>query len=233
MGNKDVNKSAEELSALMDGEVSELELRRVLKNIEDDQALCQKWSRYQLASSILGKQTQGQASRWLNVDISARVQQRLENEPGLAVQATEKNRFAAILSKPFTNVAVAASVSAAVILGWQNFSGGPSIQSAPAVTASASAPPVLSAQPMPSANSPLMAVSQSNGVSNNATNYARILQPDIIRYNPELDNRLNYYMLSHSSNAAMNTASGVTPYARVLTLKPASEPTTNQVNVEK
>ena len=45
MGNKDLDRNAEELSALMDGEVSELELRRVLNSIEQDQALCRKWSR--------------------------------------------------------------------------------------------------------------------------------------------------------------------------------------------
>ncbi|MGB1060896.1 MAG: sigma-E factor negative regulatory protein, partial [Ketobacter sp.] len=83
MGNKDLDRNAEELSALMDGEVSELELRRVLNSIEQDQALCRKWSRYQLASAVLRRQTAGQARTWMDIDLSARVQQAIEQEPSL------------------------------------------------------------------------------------------------------------------------------------------------------
>lgn len=39
----------ESLSALMDGEVNELELRRLLKHVERDPALAQQWQRYQSA----------------------------------------------------------------------------------------------------------------------------------------------------------------------------------------
>ena len=40
---------------------------------------------------------------------------------------------------------------------------------------------------------------------------------------PDLDDRLNDYLISHSGNAAFNTASGVAPYARVVALKPAPQ----------
>lgn len=211
MGNKDLDRSSEELSALMDGEVSELELRRVLNSIEQDQALCRKWSRYQLASAVLRRQAGAKASSWLDVDLSARVQQAIAQEPEISVPVREKHSAAAFLSKPFANVAVAASVSAAVILGWQNFAGGPAVQTAPTVAAS-----TVSMTPTTVAgNSPLMAVSQTNGPLT-----SQVMQPEMIRYNPELDDQLNYYLLSHSGNAALNTASGVTPYARVVTVKP-------------
>ncbi|RLT94449.1 sigma-E factor negative regulatory protein [Ketobacter sp.] len=215
MGNKDLDRNAEELSALMDGEVSELELRRVLNSIEQDQALCRKWSRYQLASAVIRRQTGGQAQSWMDVDISARVQMALEQEPELSTPKAGRNAVATFLSKPLANVAVAASVSAAVILGWQNFAAGPSVQQVPAV---ASSSVTLTPRALTS-NSPIMAVSQSNaGASVN-----RVMQPEMIRYNPELDDRLNYYLLSHSSNAAVNTAAGVTPYARVVTIKPSQK----------
>lgn len=218
MGNKDLDRKAEELSALMDGEVSELELRRVLNSIEQDQALCRKWSRYQLASAVFRRQTAGKAQAWMEVDLSARVQQAIEQEPVPAVPKHGKSStVVTLLSRPFANVAVAASVSAAVILGWQNFSGGPGVPGSPAVASS-----TVSMAPVPvSSNSPLMAVSQSNAAG--STNL--VMQPEMIRYNPELDDRLNYYLLSHSSNAAVNTASGVTPYARVVTVKPAQKGT--------
>lgn len=216
MGNKDLDRSAEELSALMDGEVSELELRRVLNSIEQDQELCRKWSRYQLASAVLRRQTEGNAGSWMSVDLSARVQDAIAQEPVLSAPQTQKHRAAAFLGRPFANVAVAASVSAAVILGWQNFSGAPGVPAATGVTA----PSVAMTPVTVSSSSPLMAVSQSNG---SAT--TRVMLPEMIRYNPALDDRLNYYLLSHSSNAAANTATGVTPYARVVTVKPVQRTT--------
>lgn len=213
MGNKDLDRSAEELSALMDGEVSELELRRVLNSIEQDQELCRKWSRYHLASAAIRRQTGGQTQTWLDVDISSRVLTAIEDEPVPAVAKSGRNGVATFLSKPIANVAVAAFVSAAVILGWQNFATGPSVPQGPAVASSAVALSPVTV----SGNSPLMAVSQT--VGGNSVN--RVMQPEMIRYNPELDDRLNYYLLSHSSNAAVNTAAGVTPYARVVTVKPS------------
>lgn len=216
MGNNDLDKSAEELSALVDGEVSELELRRVLKNIEQDQALCQKWSRYQLASAVLRRQTGGQSMAWLDVDLSARVQQALEQEPAPVSARTGRNPISNLFGKPLANVAVAASVSAAVILGWQNLASGPGVQTVPAVAAST---PVVMTPVAGGNGSPIMNVSQTNGVAV----AGRAMQPEMIRYNPELDDRLNYYLLSHSSNAAVNTANSVTPYARVVTIKPSAE----------
>ncbi len=212
MGNKDLDRNAEELSALMDGEVSELELRRVLNSIEQDQELCRKWSRYHLAGAVMRRQTDGQAQAWLDRDISERVQAAIEQEPAPAAPNSQRTPVANWLSKPFANVAVAASVSAAVILGWQNFDGGPSVQGPALASDTVSMAPVSAA-----GNSPLMAVSQTSGVA--AAN--QVMQPEMIRYNPELDGRLNYYLLSHSSNAAVNTAAGVTPYARVVTVKPS------------
>ena len=46
----------ESLSALMDGEAQELELRRLLRQLPDDPNLRARWARYQLASSVIRKQ---------------------------------------------------------------------------------------------------------------------------------------------------------------------------------
>lgn len=212
-------KKLEELSALMDGEASELEVRRVLNNIELDQALCQKWTRYQLASSVLKGETHGQARQWCNMDLSAGVARALENEVPLKL-ATGKTRFGAAF-KPFANVAVAASVSAAVILGWQGYQGqvvdvaGPVALVAPGPSSAGGALPV--------AGSGLMPVAQGNATVRSA---ASIPRQDIIRYNPDVDDQLNEYLISHSSHAAVNTAAGVAPYARVVGLKPVRPDTT-------
>jgi len=213
------DRKLEEMSALMDGEATDLEVRRVLRNMEQDQALCHKWSRYQMVSAVLKGETHGQATQWQAVDLSARLARALENEdchkgvPG----AAPKKGFNELVIKPFANVAVAASVSAAVILGWQSFNNQSVSVSGP--VASASAPGAqLAMAPVNTAGSPLMTVSQSN--DNGYRMVPVIPRQDIIRYNPQNDDELNDYLISHSGNAAFNTAYGVAPYARVVGLKP-------------
>ncbi|MGC1509676.1 sigma-E factor negative regulatory protein [Ketobacter sp. MCCC 1A13808] len=242
MSEKGLDRSSEELSALLDGEISELELRRLLKNIESDQELCQKWSRYQLSSAILKGQTRGKALEWQNVDISARVQQAVADEPALEVSAKPKSRIRSGLIKPFANVAVAASVSAAVIVGWQ------SVGQQPINTANGPAPALAaaSASPGPSVATPVSTVPLYSGqqptsprampVSQNNFGYSVLNQgpqPEMIRYNPDVDDRLNYYFLSHSGNAAANTASSVSPYGRVITINPTAEEKAVRVNLEQ
>lgn len=211
------DKKLEELSALVDGEASELEVRRILNNIEQDQVLCQKWARYQLSSAVLKGETHGCAQQWSTMDLSARVALALESEPVLHAAADGRKRFSAALVKPFANVAVAASVSAAVILGWQSYSGQTMNVAGPVAMVTPGAASISGS--MPVAAGGLMQVSQNS--SGNARSVPVIPRQDIIRYNPEVDDQLNEYLISHSSNAAFNTASGMAPYARVVALKPS------------
>ena len=46
----------ESLSALMDNEADELEVRRVLQAAEQDPALRSTWSRYQVARAVMHKE---------------------------------------------------------------------------------------------------------------------------------------------------------------------------------
>lgn len=223
------DKHLEELSALMDGEASELEVRRVLGNIGKDQALRQKWSRYQLAGSVLRGETQGRAEQWQGMDLSARVAQAIEAEPALIADAALKKRLGAGLMRPLTNMAVAASVSAAVILGWQNIqSPAPTVPGPVATTL----PSASIGGMQPAGGNGLMQVAQ--GGSTSLRSAPSLSRQDIIRYNPAVDDELNEYLISHSGNAAVNTASGVAPYARVVALKPAKpQPVQPPVKSEK
>lgn len=212
-------RNLEELSALMDGEISELEVRRVLKNIEQDQVMCQKWARYQLVSSVLKGETRGATQQWQAVDLSARIAQQLETEAAhTGAIAASAGKVKETWLRPFANVAVAASVSAAVILGWQAVNQKPVNATGPVAALPAGAGNVVASAS--SATSGLMPVAQTSG-SFRAT--PATSQQQIIRYNPASDDQLNYYLISHSGNAAFNTASGVAPYARVVMLKPAQE----------
>lgn len=67
----------ESLSALMDGESDELELRRLLKALPDDDDAAQSWRRYHLARSMM----QRERSVDTGIDLSANIMARLEDEP--------------------------------------------------------------------------------------------------------------------------------------------------------
>jgi sigma-E factor negative regulatory protein RseA len=101
----------ESLSALLDGEADELEIRRVLSQVDDDQELRQTWRRYNLARDVMD----GQRETCHAVDISARVMARIEQEQADS-PVTGLGRK---LLRPVASFAVAASVAATVVIGGQ------------------------------------------------------------------------------------------------------------------
>lgn len=107
----------ESLSALMDGESNELELRRTLRTASEEGELSETWRRYHLAQSLM----KGQAVE-STIDISVGVMAAIESEEQTAAEPE--------LAKPQTHwwqgaasMAAAASVTLAVLLGVQQFSG--------------------------------------------------------------------------------------------------------------
>ena len=126
------DKDKEALSALMDDESQELELRRSLDSIEGDDALRAWWSRQQQVSEIL----QSQRSSQTGVDISARVRSTLASQPQF-----QRN--------PLWSMAIAASVTLAVVMGGQALLPTADLAPAPLVSDIGGAVvPVMGAQPI-------------------------------------------------------------------------------------
>lgn len=92
----------ETLSALMDGEATDWETRRVLDEITRDAELRNAWQQYQTNSALLRKGV-GKGT-----DISLRVMQALENQPA--------HRQIPQFFKPLGQVAIAASVAAIALV---------------------------------------------------------------------------------------------------------------------
>ena len=100
------------LSALMDGEVGEFELRRTLSLIERDPALRDKWRRYHLAAGALRSEASDRSA-----DLSAQIADALADAP-----APRPRILTGILGR----TAVAASVAVLTIAGaryWLPFDG--------------------------------------------------------------------------------------------------------------
>lgn len=109
----------ESLSALLDGELTEFELRSLLQDREADDDLLAVWERYCLANTVL----QGEPFQRASPGFSQRVAAALETEQPHAAQVRGKAdvaRKASFAWWPATaKLAVAASVTLAVFLGMQ------------------------------------------------------------------------------------------------------------------
>lgn len=110
----------ESLSALMDNEGDDLELRRALKAFEIEPDAAEAWRRYHLMRSVLRRDQDIDVS----TDLSAGIMAQIEAEP---VPAVEQTRFAPRRSHSVARSAgIAAAVSLMVITGVQFYHGGES-----------------------------------------------------------------------------------------------------------
>lgn len=114
-------RSTESISALMDGEVADFELRRTLDRMEQEPELGEAWQRYHLIRSVMRNEEVAPPE----LDISSQVMAAIAEEPALEIapeadteKASERKRFQ--FWKPVASMAAAASVTAMVILGVQS-----------------------------------------------------------------------------------------------------------------
>lgn len=116
MSQIDPENMRETISALLDNEADDLELRRFLKSCEQDPALLEAWERYSLAQSVLHE-----AAQPVNASLSQRIAAQIEQEEPLS-STTEAKTVAPAQSafrEGFTKMAIAASVAAVFLVAVQ------------------------------------------------------------------------------------------------------------------
>jgi sigma-E factor negative regulatory protein RseA len=101
----------ESLSALMDGETDELEVRRLLNQLEQDDELRGTWQRYQMIGSLM----RGEPAA--AVDLSRGIMQALDGEPMDEVSRPQVVAASSHRFRWLASTAVAASVTLAVLVG--------------------------------------------------------------------------------------------------------------------
>lgn len=180
----------ESLSALVDGETDELEVRRILNEMEKTPELKNAWQRYQMIGSLMREESVSRA-QLEGVDLSKGIMQAIDGEPMDEVPArqdeVENNNVVA--SRRFNwlaSGAVAASVTLAVLLGVRLNN---DIQQQELVA---------------EAQTPVTDVQQ---VAANAD-----MTPEQLE---QAQRKLQEYVLQHTENAALNTGRGMMPFARV------------------
>lgn len=205
---------SESLSALLDSEHSELDLRRVLKAAQSDTFVADKWHRLHLARNIIQRQPASVVDPSFLEGVRAVIEE--ESVPVVHVES----RFA--LSRYTGKIAIAACTTLAVLLGSQYLQPDDDASTADAhvVTSTGGQAVVPNGFELP----PLQARTVS-GVTNINRNTApaalpintyRRAQPqaDVV-LSPELKEQLNRMLLKHTEKASANGGLGVMPFTRI------------------
>lgn len=188
------SKLRESISALIDGEADELELRRVLANVET-QEVRETWRSYHLQRDMLS----GGDMRFAHIDISLSVQTALEAE---ALPAAVGSRW----WRPLASVAVAASVAAVVVVSARGLNS--SGNDAAVAQSNISAAGVF---PVGSFSSPVSNVAVGAAMMSSPA----FAQPAALDPDQFARQRLQQYLLRHTERAALNNGQGVISFSKV------------------
>jgi len=119
------DRNKESLSALMDGEADELEMRRVLNQLEKDDELAACWKSYHLMGSLMRDESFDSIDLTLGINKALDGEDTLNQAPVTSTpikthESSNLKTSRAAWYKPLTSVAVAASVTFAVLIGVQS-----------------------------------------------------------------------------------------------------------------
>lgn len=215
----------ESLSVTLDGQASELELRRVLDGVGYDDELRSAANRYQL----IGDAIRGETNQFAGIDLSAGVMGAIEREDQAASWADQSNNAktareesgrSTVLTmldnwwSSLGRVAMAASVAFAVVFGVRNVQINQDVQ-----TVAVNDPAVL--------NQPLQLTSgagSSYGASGILAGYNSrqhdSITPEQLAYAQSIADqatkeRFRAYALHHAELSAIHGGQGVLPFARL------------------
>ncbi len=192
----------ESLSALMDGEASEMEVRRILKS--DNQEIDERWARYHLARDAM----RGEVELPVHMDFSASISAAIADEPAHSLKASNARSKKSLFWPNLGRFAVAASVAGAVVVGVQFAPNTPSGNIAN-VNQPVSAPSNLP-------NTPVLTPSTSvRTVGNEERKKPIVINEATQEQLQQMESEVNRLMLEHAQNATQNTQQGVLPYVRV------------------
>ena len=180
----------ESMSAVMDGEANEMDLARVLRAIKDDPSLRSQWMHHHQQRDAMSVQPQ------LRIDISQRVQMALIDDP------KQHNR-----RHPLMGIAVAASVTLAVVFGGQQLLNGPAV--APLAQLPGGVVQIQGASPVQASYGvPISAQSVKAGKRS-------AVEPNHALYEQLARERFYRYSAEHAQATAVLQPNHLIPYARV------------------
>lgn len=188
----------ETLSAVMDNEADELELRRVLAACGEDAELRSTWSRYQLARSVMHREP-----TLPKLDIAAAVSAALADEGGRSAESGEEKGPWRMVGR----LAVAASVTLAVLAGVRLYNQNDAL---PQMAQQGTTPQI--ALPQVKGPAVLAGYSEEQGAPQVITNSSS----SDTRWHEQ---RLPIYLRQHVQQSAVSGTESALPYARAASLE--------------
>ncbi len=204
------DKIQEQISALVDDEIHDTELKAVITELTKNRASAECWQRYNLISDAL----RNNLPDAVEPDLAHRVQLALENEP--TVLAPQRMRIPVKMLpalKQVSGMAVAASVAVVMVVSLQDEqkgldAGQQMVQQQESVLPTA--PAALVADVKQAAVQPQQPVA----VSSRPVLVADIDRPQPVAVSPQaFDPRFESYLINHSEYAV---TTGMLPYTRVV-----------------
>ncbi len=189
----------ESLSAVMDGEADEFEIRRVLNEAAQDDALRGVWTRYHLVRSVLrgeariARRSELGGAFWARVDAAdASV---ADEADAVAVATTRQKRSSpTVWQQRILGAAVAASVAAAVIIGLGSDETAPRIDG--------TAPEVVQLESADAADVRIASIE--------TTAAPPVMYPSAVDLQ-----RMQAYMLHHEQQVALSNQARAVPFVKV------------------
>ena len=212
----------ESLSAVLDGQASDFELRRVLDGIHTDDGLRETAMRYQR----IGDSIRRENSRFADIDLSAGIRAAIDSEPSYAADRSQAEQRWLLGSKTVRRlsswsdslgrVAVAASVVFAVVLGTRSYTTSQDV----ALVADAGLPSSTAtlSQPIQVNHNGYAASGILAGY--NSRQGEDSISPEQLAYAQSVADRatrerFRAYALQHAELSVMSTGQGVLPFARL------------------
>jgi sigma-E factor negative regulatory protein RseA len=186
------DKMKESLSAMADHELENPD--HLIKQMERDPELKQRWSRYHLIRDALTDHL-----TLPGVDVSAAVRQTLESEPSILVPIHhQRHGRLQVMAKQAAGLAIAATVSAVAVLTVQHYQ-------------------------FKETSSTQLAASQSVGNSPSLSTAASApirLVADTQPLDSAVQAKLSNYLVNHNEYSASSNMQGMMPYMRIVSVTP-------------
>ena len=183
-------------------------MRRVLQATEQNPELRSTWSRYQLARSVMHKEPwQG------SIDLSAGIAAALHDEPAVQMApAASATKTGSAIWRNVSRVAVAASVTLAVLVGVRMVNQGEAPNGAQMTAATMPAPSMLQANPTARSGAVLAGYSQTGNAG--AEPLAPAQAPSAWH-----EQRIGRYLREHAEASAQAASPQLIPYARAASME--------------
>ncbi len=178
------DKLNEQVSALLDNELSDRETASALTQLSQHPELRQKWERYHLIGDVM----RGETIQLEATEVSERVRKAVDSEPSIISAPKRTSVWKSNWVRPAAGAALAASVAAVAVISAPGFLG----IDEPERTQLA-ATNISTATTVPRQNI-------------SGTRWNNLKQPS-------LESRLNGYLVDHSEYVSPGTGIGVMPYA--------------------